>query len=47
MVQPDFVEELILQLKEKKVHIAIETTGCVNPDIFHRLAPLSTCSFST
>jgi len=40
MVQPDFVEELILQLKEKKVHTAIETTGCVNPDIFHRLAPL-------
>ena len=40
MVQPDFVEDLVLQLKEKKVHTAIETTGCVSPAIFRRLAPL-------
>ena len=40
MVQPDFVEALILRLKEKGIHTAIETTGCVSPEVFHRLAPL-------
>ncbi len=40
MVQPDFVETLILRLKEKGIHTAIETTGCVSPEVFHRLAPL-------
>ena len=40
MVQPDFVEALILRLREKGIHTAIETTGCVSPEIFHRLAPL-------
>ncbi|MDO4805207.1 MAG: glycyl-radical enzyme activating protein [Lachnospiraceae bacterium] len=40
MVQPDFAEELVLQLREKGIHTAIETTGCVDPEIFHRLAPL-------
>ncbi len=40
MVQPDFVEALVLRLKEKGIHTAIETTGCVRPEVFHRLAPL-------
>ena len=40
MVQPDFAEALIRRLKEKGVHTAIETTGCVRPEVFHRLAPL-------
>ena len=40
MVQPDFVEAIVLSLKEKGIHTAIETTGCVAPEVFHRLAPL-------
>ena len=40
MVQPDFVESLVLRLKEKGIHTAIETTGCVSQEVFHRLAPL-------
>ena len=40
MAQPDFTEALVLRLKENGVHTAIETTGCVSPEVFHRLAPL-------
>ena len=40
MAQPDFVETLILRLKDRGIHTAIETTGCIGPEIFHRLAPL-------
>ena len=40
MLQPDFVEALILSLKEQGIHTAIETTGCVGSEVFHRLAPL-------
>lgn len=40
MVQPDFVESLILRLKEKQIHTAIETTGGVSAEVFRRLAPL-------
>ena len=40
MAQPDFTEALVLDLKEKGVHTAIETTGCVSEEIFQRLAPL-------
>ena len=40
MAQPDFTQALVRMLKEKGVHTAIETTGCVSPDVFHRLAPL-------
>ena len=36
MVQPDFVESLVLRLKEKGIHTAIETTGCVSQEVFHR-----------
>jgi pyruvate formate lyase activating enzyme len=40
MIQPDFVEALILRLKENGIHTATETTGCVGEEVFHRLAPL-------
>ena len=40
MAQPDFVEALILRLKDRGIHTAIETTGCTSPEVFHRLAPL-------
>ena len=40
MAQPDFTEALILRLKQNGIHTAIETTGCVSPEVFHRLAPL-------
>ena len=40
MMQPDFAEALILSLRENGIHTAIETTGCVSPEVFHRLAPL-------
>lgn len=39
MMQPDFVEALLRRLKENGIHTAIETTGCVPPAIFQRLAP--------
>lgn len=39
MVQSDFAEALILRLKEKGVHTAIETTGHVSSQVFQRLAP--------
>ena len=38
-MQPDFVGALLRRLKEKGIHTAIETTGCVSPEIFQRLAP--------
>ena len=40
MIQPDFTEALVLSLKENSIHTAIETTGCVRPEVFRRLAPL-------
>ena len=40
MVQPDFAEALVLRLKGEGIHTAIETTGCVSEEVFHRLAPL-------
>ena len=39
MIQPDFAEALAAKLKAKGIHTAIETTGCVGPEIFQRLAP--------
>ena len=39
LMQPDFVEALLQRLKEEGIHTAIETTGYVGPEIFHRLAP--------
>ena len=40
MMQPDFVEELVLALRGQHIHTAIETTGYVKEEVFHRLAPL-------
>ena len=40
MAQPDFTKALVLRLKENGIRTAIETTGCVSPEVFHRLAPL-------
>ncbi len=40
MMQPDFAEALVRRLKENGIHTAIETTGCVKEEVFHRLAPL-------
>lgn len=39
MMQPGFVEALIRRLRARGVHTAIETTGCVSPECFQRLAP--------
>lgn len=40
MCQPDFVEALIEELKKHNIHVAAETTGCIDRDVFHHLAPL-------
>ena len=40
MSQPAFVKELVMTLKQHHIHTAIETTGYIEPDIFHDLAPL-------
>lgn len=39
MMQPDFVEALLRRCKDRGIHTAIETTGCVRPEVFQRLAP--------
>lgn len=39
MIQPDFAEALAAKLKADGIHTAIETTGCVSPQVFRRLAP--------
>lgn len=39
MCQPDFVEALLARLKERHIHTAAETTGCVPAQVFQRLAP--------
>lgn len=40
MSQPTFVKDLVLALKEHQIHVAIETTGYVEPVTFQDLAPL-------
>ncbi len=40
MSQPEFLEELVLALKQHKIHLAIETTGYTKPEIFKKLAPM-------
>ena len=40
MEQPEFLEELVLSLKEKNLHVAIETTGYIQKETFQKLAPL-------
>ncbi len=39
MSQPEFLKALISKLKEHHIHIAIETTGYIEPSIFQNLAP--------
>lgn len=39
MLQPDFALELLEMLKKENIHVAIETTGFVNTDVFQKLAP--------
>ena len=38
---PNFVETLMLRLKEKNIHIALETTGFANKEIFDRVTRLA------
>ncbi len=40
MSQPNFLKELTHELKKHNLHLAIETTGYVKPDIFKELAPM-------
>ena len=40
MSQPRFVEALISALKKHSIHVAIETTGFIQEDIFQHLAPM-------
>jgi pyruvate formate lyase activating enzyme len=40
MCQPDFTEELIKELKKHNIHVAAETTGYIEKEIFQRVAPL-------
>ena len=40
MSQPVFVKALITELKKHNIHVAIETTGYIQSDIFQELAPL-------
>lgn len=38
MAQPEFLKDLISQLKNHSIHVAIETTGYVDKDIFQDIA---------
>lgn len=40
MSQPIFLKALVLALKKERLHVAIETTGYIQPHIFHDLAPM-------
>jgi pyruvate formate lyase activating enzyme len=40
MGQPVFLKDLVTELKKHKIHVAIETTGYIKPEIFHEVAPL-------
>lgn len=40
MSQPEFLEELVLILKQHNIHLAIETTGYAKSEVFRKLAPL-------
>lgn len=40
MSQPVFVKALVTELKKHNIHVAIETTGYIQSDIFQELAPL-------
>ncbi len=40
MAQPHFVKILVTALHEHHIHVAIETTGYINTEIFQELAPM-------
>lgn len=40
MSQPNFLKSLVTKLKADQLHLAIETTGYIQPDIFQELAPM-------
>ncbi len=40
MSQPKFLKELVMELKKYNIHLAIETTGYIEPKVFKDLAPL-------
>lgn len=40
MCQPEFVKELLIELKKHKIHTAIETTGYIKAEIFRELASM-------
>ncbi len=40
MAQPEFLEELLLVLRRRHIHLAIETTGYAKPQVFKKLAPM-------
>lgn len=40
MMQAEFLKELLPALKEKGIHLAIETTGFAPEETFHELAPM-------
>ena len=40
MSQPQFLKELIYELKKHKLHVAIETTGYIKSEIFQKLASM-------
>ncbi len=40
MCQPEFLKELLKELKLHKIHLAIETTGYIKKEVFKELAPM-------
>lgn len=40
LAQPSFAKALVLRLKQEGIHVAVETTGYIQPAVFHKLAPL-------
>lgn len=40
MSQPEFLKELVLTLKNKNIHVAIETTGYIDHELFKQLSAL-------
>lgn len=40
MIQPEFLKELVSTLKNENIHVAIETTGYINHELFKELSTL-------
>ena len=40
LAQPSFAKALVLRLKQEGIHVAVETTGYIQPAVFQKLAPL-------